>query len=242
MLAKIFKIFITILLISSHSKLYAEFSFENKLISADSLFEKKRYTQSYELYEEIFKSNQYTPRMLIKMALIKEGLGDYTYALYFLNLYYSYIPDRAVLKKMEELASKYNLEGYDYNDLVFFISLYHEYYQYIVISFLMASGLFLLYVMMKKVRKKSMGFRPLFFMVILGLVYLVSNYNLIPSKAIVNNDAALMSAPSAGAERIGIIDKGHRVTLRGQEDIWYKIKWHGKTAYVRANNLLVVEK
>jgi hypothetical protein len=176
--------------------------------------------------------------MLIRLSLIKEGLGDYTYALYYLNVYYTKIPDKSVLKKMDELAARYNLEGYDYNDLVFFISLYHRYYIYIVFAFLGASLLFLIYLYIKKLEGSGMGLRPLLFMLILGAVYVISNYDIIPEKAIVNSDASLMSAASSGADLLGHIKKGHRVTIKSRKDIWCKIEWHGQIAFVRENNLL----
>jgi hypothetical protein len=52
--------------------------------------------------------------MLLKMAFVKEGLGDYSNALYYLNLYYLKTYDKKVLKKMENLAERYHkLEGYE---------------------------------------------------------------------------------------------------------------------------------
>ncbi|MCU0429621.1 MAG: SH3 domain-containing protein [Cytophagaceae bacterium] len=178
--------------------------------------------------------------MLTRLSLIHEGLGNYTMALYFLDVYYSKIPDQEVLRKMDELASRYNLEGYDYNDLVFFISLYKEYRTYLVILFLISSLMFLLYLYLRKRQEGKVGWRPIFFMIILGAIYLLSNYDIVPSKGIVNKDAVLMSAPSAGSDRLGVINKGHRLTIRTQQDIWCKVQWHGQVAYIRENNVLFV--
>lgn len=235
---KILSILLTFFLTYYTSVVYGSENNLKILNSADSLFEKKQYTEAMEKYEHFFHSGFYTPRMLIRLSLIKEGLGDYTYALYYLNVYYSKIPDKSVLKKMDELAARYNLEGYDYNDIVFFISLYHRYYLYIILAFLSACVLFLVYLYVKKRERTGMGLRPLLFMIILGAVYIISNYDIIPERAIVNSDASLMSAPSSGAELVGHIKKGHRVMIRSKEDIWYKIEWHGQTAFVRENNLL----
>jgi hypothetical protein len=179
--------------------------------------------------------------MLIRLSLIQEGLGDYTLSLYYLEVYYSKIPDREVLKKMDELASRYNLEGYDYNDLVFFVSLYKEYHNYIIIAFLGASVFYLLYLFIKKKRGRNVGIRTVFFMLILGAIYILSNYDIIPPRGIVNKDAVLMSAPSAGSDRIGHINKGHRLSIRSRNDIWCKVVWRGQVAYIRENNLLFVQ-
>ncbi|MGB3465691.1 MAG: hypothetical protein WBA74_10490, partial [Cyclobacteriaceae bacterium] len=55
----------------------------DRLTTADSLFQAKKYTESFELYEQIIVEDMaYSPAMLLKMAFIKEGLGDYSNALY----------------------------------------------------------------------------------------------------------------------------------------------------------------
>jgi len=62
---------------------------EKDIELADSLFNQQKYTQSFEIYNRILKTDNLTsPAMLLKMAYIKEGLGDYSNALYYLNLYY----------------------------------------------------------------------------------------------------------------------------------------------------------
>lgn len=239
---KLLIILLTFIINNYTSDVYANNDISKNLNSADSLFEKKHYTESMELYEHFFQAGFYTPRMLIRLSLIKEGLGDYTYSLYYLNLYYSNMHDKSVLKKMDELAARYNLEGYDYNDLTFFISLYDRYYNYVVLAFLVASALFLFYLYIVRRKREKMTLRLLLFALILGTTYMISNYDIIPEKAIISNDTSLMSAPSAGAELVGEINKGHRVTILGHVDIWYEITLHNKTAYVRENNLLFVEK
>ena len=65
--------------------------------------------------------------MLLKMAFIKEGLGDYTNALYYLNLYYLKTYNKRVLKKMENLAEQNKLSGYNYDDVEFFLNIYHKF-------------------------------------------------------------------------------------------------------------------
>jgi hypothetical protein len=174
------------------------------------------------------------------MAFIKEGLGDYTSALYYLNLFYSYNPDKEVLKKMEEIGLKYKLTGYTYTDLDYFISIYQEYYHYILI-FLIGTCL-IYYLLMFIKRRTKLGLRPFYFVMMLLLALYLVNFSLTPPKGIISNSAVhLMASPSAGAPLVGIVDKGHRVTIVSKEDIWYKIRWNGSTAYIRENNLTTVE-
>jgi hypothetical protein len=214
-----------------------------QLLKADSLFEAKKYTQSFEIYKNILEtSDQFSPRMLLRMGFIKEGLGDYTSALYYLNLFYSFNSDKEVLKKMEEIASRYKLSGYNYSDLEYFISLYNEHYYYIITFFLMAAVSFYLYMIIKKTSNSKLGVSPLLFMIILSAAYYLTNYSLTPPKGILTNaHTPLMSSPSGGANLIDFVGKGHRVTLLGKEDIWYKILWNDEPAYVREINLVLIE-
>jgi hypothetical protein len=211
-----------------------------QLHHADSLFESKKYIESFDLYRQVLdNAHQFSPRMLLRMAFIKEGLGDYTSALYYLNLYYTHSPDNEVLKKMEEIGLKYGLSGYSYTDLDYFISIYKEYYYYILFFFLSVAFVYYIYMVLK--RRRGLGLRPLYFIGILLLVFYLVNFKLTPPKGIIiNSGVHLMSSPSAAAKLVDIAGKGHRVTISGKEDIWYKIDWNGAPAYIRENNLTMI--
>jgi hypothetical protein len=240
MYSKILGIFALLCLFTLH-KVYPQ-TYEQKLNRADSLFSSYRYTEAFEIYRDIFhNSDQFSHQMLLKMAFIKEGMGDYTSSLYYLNLYYNYNPNKKVLKKMEDLASKYKLEGYRYTDIEYFISLYNQYYYSIIFFFLAFATTYFLYLLIKKFRRKKLGFRPLVFILLLAAVYILTNYNLIPPKGIISKSGTvLMSAPSASSDPVALLDKGHRIMILGKEDIWYRILWDSKTAYILQNNLMVV--
>src|SRR5665811_2051912 len=75
-------------------------------------FKKKQFTQSFELYEDLFKQKKYSPAMLLKMAYIQEGSGHMSRSLYYLRLYYKVTRDERVLAKIEEVAANNKLEGY----------------------------------------------------------------------------------------------------------------------------------
>lgn len=180
--------------------------------------------------------------MLLKMAYIKEGLGNYSEALYYLNLFYLKTLDKSVLKKMEELAEKYRLQGYDYSDTEFFLTLYYKYYNLIalaVVSLALLTGAMVYY---QKFRLKQ---RPYFAGILLVLIcaalfYLVNfgkEYNL---GIVAREGTHLMSGPSAGAEPVEIIDPGHRVRILGHNDVWTRIQWNDQEVFVKRKNLLPV--
>jgi uncharacterized protein YgiM (DUF1202 family) len=242
MSAKLLCIFIilsTILFNSAQAQ-----SYEYKLHKADSLFTSQKYTDAFLVYQDVFEnSGQFSLQMLLKMALIKEALGDYTSSLYYLNVYYGYNPNKKVLKKMEELAAQYKLNGYKYTDLEYFISLYNQYYYYIIFFFLSCALTYYIYLVIKKIRRKRLGFRSLLFIIILGTAFYLTNFEIVPPKGIVKNSGTyLMSAPSAASDPIAVADKGHRVIILDKKDVWYKIWWEEKQAYILENNLIEIGK
>src|SRR5699024_6607043 len=122
-----FPVLIVLLLLFSTQTTKAQ-SDESILKKADSLFEANRYTQSLALYHQLFKEQDaYSPQMLLKMAFINEGLGNYSKALYYLNIYYLKTSDKEVRLKIEELAEKHQLSGYQFTDVDFFLNFYHRY-------------------------------------------------------------------------------------------------------------------
>jgi len=213
-----------------------------RLNQADSLYQQKKYTQSLEHYQIILNQKQYTPAMLLKMAYIQEGLNHVGQALYFLNLYYLASNDKSVLVKMEELATRFNLEGYENSDVEIAFSVYHDYHFYITLA-LAVVAVFLLSVIFSIKRK---GKRPVasgvFALITLTALFIHVNWGGDISTGIVNGpNTFLMDGPSPGASVIDVVGEGHRVEVTGKNDVWIRILWNGETAYIKESNLLPVK-
>lgn len=214
-----------------------------RLKTADSLFQARQYTQSFEHYEEILKQKQYTTAMLLKMAFIQEGLGHTGQSLYYLNLYYTASHDKSALEKMTELATKYNLEGYETSDTDNFLSFYHDYHVHI--SLVLAALMILMlnlsaYTRLRLKRKPIASFSILFIIVIVLAGHLYFGQSL--ETAIVTNPSTyVMSGPSAASSVLEVIGDGHRVSILGQKDVWLKVSWDGSIGYIKENSLLPVK-
>lgn len=211
---------------------------------ADSLFNEKKYTESFEIYKLILEQkHQASPSMLLKMAYIKEGLGGFSDALYYLNLYYLKTADRKVLDKMEELAAKNSLVGYSFNDLEFVQTLFYKYYNNLVVFLLAIAILCLSAVYLLKVKRKSNPSLAAIGMVVtLAVLFYTLNFAKDYDRAIVSkSNSYLMSGPSAAAESIKIINKGNRLKVLGYEDIWTKVEVDTKVGFIRSDKLKAVE-
>src|SRR5690349_20257780 len=95
------KIFSSFVLLLTSAWVSAQ-SFDFQLELADSLFMEKKFTQSLEVYRQIYDQGAYSPAMLLKMAYVEEGLGHTARSLYYLDKYYLMSRDDRALEKMEE--------------------------------------------------------------------------------------------------------------------------------------------
>jgi hypothetical protein len=240
--AKLFLLFIIPLVCISFSAV-CETPAE-KLQLADSLFNQKKYTQSFELYRQIQQEDQRaSAAMLLKMAFIKEGLGDYTNALYFLNLYYLKTYNKRVLKKMENLAEQNKLSGYNYDDAEFFLNLYHQYQLQVDLFFISIMLLYFSFLIYQRRQNKTVPLvQQLVFIALLVTVFSLNNFGREHTKGIIkNSNIYLMKGPSPGSDIVDVISKGHRVDILEKEDVWVKVSWNDDDAYIKAFNLMPVK-
>ncbi len=210
------------------------------LSKADSLYGHKKFSESFLVYKELFDSGRYTPKMLLKMSYIKEGLGDVADALYYLNIYYVNFPQRNILKKMDSLAKTKGLEGYEYDDVNYFLYLYYRYKAEIIIGLVGVLFLFFIAIVTNRVLLKRIPITsPYLFLFMAAFVYLFINYssNFFNKGIVMNEKALVMNSPSAGGNIVATLPKGTRVHVWGETDIWYQISWNGERTYIRKSNL-----
>ena len=212
----------------------------NDLSVADSLFKQRRYTQSLELYEAIYQDTQQaTPAMLLKMAYSEEALGNLSNALIYLHDYYRMTSDKAVLKKMDELAQVNGLQGYETNDFQQFVKAIQD-FKLLITAALLSLCLLILSMIFRKIKKhqeRSIGL-AVGMVLALGLTVFFVNFTDLKEQGIITSgNAYVMSGPSAAAELIEVVGQGHKVEILDKNDIWYEIMWRGKRAFIRETNL-----
>src|SRR5690606_7893362 len=200
-----------------------------------SLVRNRQFTQALHHYESVLANGEYTPAMLLRMAYINEGLDRPGKTLYYLSMYYQATGDRAALRKMEELARKYNLTGYTVTDADRLLSWYLESRDYISIG-LAAFCILLLAIAFRirfRMNSRPIGtFIPLTIFLAILLVHLNAGDNL-QRGIIAEANTFIMTGPSPGADVVERVGEGHRLDVVGKKDVWLKVKWNGQTAYVK---------
>jgi len=211
------------------------------LAQADSLFSLQHYTQSFDLYDSLFQTDREASNsMLLKMAFIKEGLGDITSAQYYLNEYYLATSNDQALDKMKQLAEANSLEGYDHSDATYLFTLYHKYYSQIILSVIGILVIMLVVLVVQKRKFKVTPYGSLVIILILlaGLFYLINYGSQYEKGLVISDHTFVMTAPSSGSEILDVIKQGHKVDVAGQTDVWLAIKWNNQRAYVKSRNIL----
>lgn len=213
----------------------------NGLTQADSLFEAKKYTEALEVYESIFQNGQASPSMLLKMAFIQEGLENYVDALYYLNLYYVKSGNKKALVKMQEIATANALEGYEFTDQDYILNIISKNKFIIQITLMVLSLLLFAYIIQKFKKNESVRLALMFQVFFMAVLFVFNNEIFSRDRAIVLNDHTLLrSAPSAAAEPLESIAKGHRVRILEQSDVWVKIEWNDQSAYLRKGRIRLI--
>jgi hypothetical protein len=215
---------------------------KSPLTRADSLFQQKRFTQSFELYRSIFEQHQYTPAMLLKMAYIEEGLNRIAYSAYYLNLYYLATQDDAAQVKLDELSQKYRLEGYETGETDRLFILYRQHEAKVTLA-LIALILFLFtFISVQRLRYQKQAHTTWGLLIVVSLLFLAHlNFGAGQTKAIITkNNTYIMTGPSAGASVIAVVRDGHRVNIKGKKDVWVKVEWGDATGYIKETNVLPI--
>ena len=179
--------------------------------------------------------------MLLRMAFIKDGLGNYVDALYYLDLYYVASADKSVVDKITEISDEKSLSGYEYNDSHFFMAVVNKYYSQLQIFLLALAMLLTAYIFRKKKQMERPITAAVLQMIVLVAILFLTNKSYEKEQGIISESNTLLrSGPSAGAEPVQIIDKGHKVRIIDKDQVWTKISWDGEEVFVRNGKIKVI--
>lgn len=210
----------------------------NKLNKADSLFSNQAYQEAYVIYEDLLQNEDaHSPAMLLKMAFIAEGTGDFSKASFYLAKYYDENPNPRVITKIKTLTEQNTLVGYELTDRDRFLKFLTDVQSELtaVFAFLLIVSLILLMVYNKNVIRPKYYLPTIFLLV---LVFVANNFLSGPKTGIVTGSPTLvMDKPTAGGKLIKVVDPGHRVVIKSSKDIWYEVKWGDRKAYVKKESV-----
>ena len=224
------------------------FSFSNRIISknlnlnkADSLFNLQIYTEAKLIYDSLYyQENLYSESMLLKMALIEEGLENYEKSIYYLSQYQSINNNESSEIKIKKIANNYDLEGYEKNDFDYLQNILKENRIIIIYSLLLLILLIFIINIYRILKSKKAPTLVLTFYIISILFLLIININLPKSGIVYFENTFIMEKPSSGSDLYQIVKKGDKLKIIGEESVWYKIKINKTEKYIRKKNIKII--
>jgi len=215
---------------------------KSQLIKADSLFNLNKYSESKVLYDSIFyKKNKYSNSMLLKMATIEENLGNYEKSIYYLELFQKNKNENKVLDKINNIVDNKNLNGFENSDKKIFINIYKKYRNNILALLLTLTSIIFIVNLVRYFRKNVVNFVLPFFYISSFLSLLIINIKP-PSDAIVFKDYTfIMKEPSSGSDLYSILNKGDKLIVSKDLEVWYEIILNGEKRYVRKKNVRLID-
>ena len=175
--------------------------------------------------------------MLLKMAFISEGIGDYPKTTLYLSKYYEHNPNPQIPNKIKELTNQNSLVGYSMSDRDQFFSVLTDNGQ-LITSVL---GLLLIGSLIALVLKSFKAGYAVVSLFLIGMVGLSNNFLQKPETGIITGSPSLvMDHPSAGGNLIRQVGSGHRVIIKSSVDIWYEVEWGDQTAYIKKDQIVKI--
>lgn len=206
---------------------------------ADSLFARGQYQAASPLYRRlIWRQRQASLAVLYKMAYAQQQLGHYPAALLYLNMVQSREPRVRTWRQLAALATQHRLVGYPttwQQELRVQAQRYYYPALQVLLAAAVMAAVWLLWRRTGRAAWLSYG------LYVCALGAYLHWLRPTPVGLVARTGATLMSGPSAGAAWLSTAAVGDRLPVLGYQDIWCRVQWQQRVAYVRAADVLVVE-
>ncbi|MDB5269599.1 MAG: hypothetical protein JWP58_2639 [Hymenobacter sp.] len=206
---------------------------------ADSLFTAGQYESSFPDYrQQVWQQRRVSPELLLKMAYAQQQLGHYPAALLYLSMAQARQPRVRTWRQLVALATQHRLVGYPatwQQEL----RVQAQRYFYPGLQALLAGAVVGAMALLWRRSPRGAWVGYVAYIALLGayLHFLRPT----PTGLVARSGAALMDGPGASAAWLSTAAMGDRLPVLGRQDIWYRVQWQQRVAFVRAADLLVVE-
>ena len=209
---------------------------------ADSLFYQNNYLESKKIYDSIFYTkNQFSNSMILKMSAIEERIGNYEKAIFYLELFQKQEDKDQVNKKINDIVLKENLSGYDEDEKKIFKQFYEKYNWYLLVSLLLFSCIIFIVNSIKFYQKRKINFLIPFFYISCFLILFIINFRPLKEGIIFKENTFIMKEPSSGSDLYKILNKGDKISVSKDLEIWYEVIIMSEKRYVRKKNIRLID-
>lgn len=187
---------------------------------------------------QVWRQRQVSPALLLKIAYAQQQLGHYPAALLYLSLAQARQPRVSTWRQLATLAAQHRLVGYPTTWQQELRVQAQRYYYPGLQALLGAAIVAAVWLLWRRgPREAWVGYAAYVGVVGAYLHYLHPQ----PTGLVARPGAALMAGPGAGAAWLSTAALGDRLPVLGRQDIWYRVQWQQRVAFVREADLLVLE-
>ena len=208
---------------------------------ADSLFEKGLFGAVLPIYRaQIWQKRQVSAQLLLRLAYAEHQEAHYAAELLYLNMALARQPRLSTWRQLAALAQRQRLVGYP-TTWQQEVRVQVQRYYYPVLQGLLSGAVLLAVGLLLRRRRTGRGAWLAYSVYLLGIgAYL---YWLRPAATgiVARSGVALMAGPGAGAAWLSTAAPGDRLPVLGRQDIWLRVRWQERVAYVRAADAFVIE-
>ncbi|MCC3151998.1 hypothetical protein Q3A66_18725 [Hymenobacter sp. BT770] len=188
--------------------------------------------------QQVWQERRASPELLLKLAYAQQQLGHYPAALLYLSLAQAREPRVHTWRQLASLAAQHRLVGYPatwQQELRVQAQRYYYPGLQALLAGAVVGAIWLLW--RRSPRTAWLGYAACVGLVGIYLHFLRPK----PAGLVARAGTVLMAGPSAGAAWISTAAIGDRLLVLGRQDIWYRVRWQQREAYVREADLLLVE-
>ena len=206
---------------------------------ADSLFAAGKYAVAFPAYhQQVWQNRRASPELLLKMAYAQQQLGHNPAALLYLSMVQARQPRVRTWQQLATLAAQHRLVGYP-TTWQQELRVQAQRYYYPGLQALLAGAVVgAIWLLWRRGQRGAW----LGYLAYIGLLGAYLHWlHPTPAGLVARSGAALMAGPGAGAAWLSTAAIGDRLPVLGRQDIWYRVEWQQRIAFVRVADLLVVE-
>jgi hypothetical protein len=208
---------------------------------ADSLFDQGQYAAVLPLYRaQIWQQRQLSPQLLLRLAYAEHQEGHYAAEMLYLNMALARQPRLSTWRQLVALAQRQRLVGYPATWQQDVRVQVQRYYYPVLQGLLSLAVLLAVGLLLRRRRTGRSGwvFYSFYLLAVGAYLWLLQP---VPTGVIARPGTALMAGPGAGAAWLSTAAPGDRLLVLGRQDIWLRVRWQERVAYVRAADAFIIE-
>jgi hypothetical protein len=208
---------------------------------ADSLFDQGQYAAALPFYRaQIWQQRQLSPQILLRLAYAEHQESHYAAEMLYLNMALARQPRLSTWRQLVALAQRQRLVGYPATWQQDVRVQVQRYYYSILQGLLSLAVLLAVGLLLRRGRTGRNGWvgYSCYLLAVGAYLWLLQP---VPTGVIARPGTALMDGPGAGAAWLSTAAPGDRLLVLGRQDIWLRVRWQERVAYVRAADTFIIE-